>query len=164
MILGRSSVKKKPPIFHLITPGIAPLIFSPMLPKNCIYQLSLPESQAMEEYNEESLTTGGLTPGGLVVINRFSKVCELIPLKGLPTAMETSTALFDHVFRNFGLSKDIVSDRGPQFTSQWTNGPGEVSRPGSKHMYAFKKRTCSDLSSTFDPPPPLDMDGSPAYQ
>ncbi|KAL0165801.1 hypothetical protein M9458_037645 [Cirrhinus mrigala] len=37
---------------------------------------------------------------------------------GLPTAMETALALFNHVFRVYGLPEDIVSDRGTQFTSQ----------------------------------------------
>ncbi|KAK3517430.1 hypothetical protein QTP70_010682 [Hemibagrus guttatus] len=32
--------------------------------------------------------------------------------------MQTAEAMFCHVFRNFGLPEDIVSDRGPQFTSQ----------------------------------------------
>ncbi|KAK3570835.1 hypothetical protein QTP86_028018, partial [Hemibagrus guttatus] len=54
----------------------------------------------------------------LVVVDRFSKGCKLIPLKGLPSAMQTAEALFLHVFRNFGLPEDIVSDRGSQFTSR----------------------------------------------
>ncbi|KAK3548988.1 hypothetical protein QTP70_024801, partial [Hemibagrus guttatus] len=37
---------------------------------------------------------------------------------GLPSAMQTAEALFVHVFQNFGLPEDIVSGRGPQFTSQ----------------------------------------------
>ncbi|KAK3558449.1 hypothetical protein QTP86_018108 [Hemibagrus guttatus] len=32
--------------------------------------------------------------------------------------MQTAGAMFQHVFRNFGLPEDIVSDRGPQFTSR----------------------------------------------
>ncbi|KAK3540360.1 hypothetical protein QTP70_029553 [Hemibagrus guttatus] len=54
----------------------------------------------------------------LVIIDRFSKACRLIPLKGLPTAMETAQSLFHHVFRVYGIPEDIVSDRGTQFTSQ----------------------------------------------
>ncbi|MGL4947539.1 MAG: integrase catalytic domain-containing protein, partial [Cetobacterium sp.] len=54
----------------------------------------------------------------LVIIDRFSKSCRLIPLKGLPTAMDTALALFNQVFRIYGLPEDIVSDRGTQFTSQ----------------------------------------------
>ncbi|KAL0148123.1 hypothetical protein M9458_056593 [Cirrhinus mrigala] len=54
----------------------------------------------------------------LVIINRFSKSCRLVPLKGLPTAMETALALFNNVFRVYGLPEHIVSDQGTQFTSQ----------------------------------------------
>uniref|UniRef100_A0AAQ4RGT8 CCHC-type domain-containing protein n=1 Tax=Gasterosteus aculeatus aculeatus TaxID=481459 RepID=A0AAQ4RGT8_GASAC len=60
----------------------------------------------------------------LVAVDRFSKACRLIPLKGLPTALETAEALFHHVFRTFGLPEEIVSDRGVQFTSK-SNGQTE---------------------------------------
>ncbi|KAK3557600.1 hypothetical protein QTP70_030531 [Hemibagrus guttatus] len=51
---------------------------------------------------------------------RFSpaRIYKLIRLKGLPTAWETAITLFQQVFCNYGLPEDIVSDRGPQFTSQ----------------------------------------------
>lgn len=49
----------------------------------------------------------------LVIIDRFSKACRLIPMKGLPTAMETTLALFRHVY---GIPEDIISDRGTQFS------------------------------------------------
>ncbi|KAK3568984.1 hypothetical protein QTP86_021609 [Hemibagrus guttatus] len=61
--------------------------------------------------------SGGFTTV-MVMVDRFSKGCKLIPLKGSPTAMQTAEAMFQHVFRNFGLPEDIVSDRGPQFTSR----------------------------------------------
>uniref|UniRef100_A0A9J7WUR7 Gypsy retrotransposon integrase-like protein 1 n=1 Tax=Cyprinus carpio carpio TaxID=630221 RepID=A0A9J7WUR7_CYPCA len=54
----------------------------------------------------------------LSVIDRFSKSCRFIPLSGLPTALQTAEALLNHVFRLFGLPEDIVTDRGPQFTSR----------------------------------------------
>ena len=54
----------------------------------------------------------------LVVVDRFSKSCRLIPLPGLPTALQTAEALFTHVFWHYGVPEDIVSDRGPQFTSR----------------------------------------------
>ncbi|KAK3566612.1 hypothetical protein QTP86_001493 [Hemibagrus guttatus] len=54
----------------------------------------------------------------MVVADRFSKGCKLVPLKGLSMAMQTAEAMFNHVFRNFGLPEDIVLDRGPQFTSR----------------------------------------------
>ncbi|KAK6323383.1 hypothetical protein J4Q44_G00057220 [Coregonus suidteri] len=54
----------------------------------------------------------------LVVVDRFSKACRLLPMPGLPTALQTAEALFTHVFRHYGVPEDIVSDRGPQFTSR----------------------------------------------
>ncbi|KAK3518678.1 hypothetical protein QTP70_007173 [Hemibagrus guttatus] len=88
----------------------------------------------------------------MVAINRFSKACKLISLKGLPTALEKATTLFHHVFRNYALYEDIVSIRGPQFTSRvwrafceklginksppmsqlWMTGPGLVKKFGNK--------------------------------
>ncbi|KAL0150837.1 hypothetical protein M9458_053856 [Cirrhinus mrigala] len=53
----------------------------------------------------------------LVIVDHFSKSCKLVPLRGLPTAMETAEQLFHQAFRHFGLPEEIVSDRGPQFTS-----------------------------------------------
>ncbi|KAL0159060.1 hypothetical protein M9458_047136, partial [Cirrhinus mrigala] len=53
----------------------------------------------------------------LVIVDRFSKSCKLVPLKGLPTAIETAEQLFHQVFRHFGFLEEIVSDRGPQFIS-----------------------------------------------
>ncbi|KAI2647001.1 Transposon Tf2-6 polyprotein [Labeo rohita] len=54
----------------------------------------------------------------LVIVDRFSKFCRLIPLQGLPTAWNTAKLLFDQVFRSYGLPEDIVSDRGLQFISR----------------------------------------------
>ena len=51
----------------------------------------------------------------LVVVDPFSKSCRLLPLPGLPTALQTAEALFTHIYR---VPEDIVSDRGPQFTSR----------------------------------------------
>ncbi|KAI2667669.1 Transposon Tf2-9 polyprotein [Labeo rohita] len=54
----------------------------------------------------------------LTIVDRFSKGCRIIPLPKLPTAMETAELLCNWVFRIYGLPEDIVSDRGPQFTSR----------------------------------------------
>jgi hypothetical protein len=54
----------------------------------------------------------------LVIVDRFSKSCRLPPLPGIPTALQTAEALFTHVFRHYGVPEDIVSERGPQFTSR----------------------------------------------
>lgn len=48
-----------------------------------------------------------------VVVDRFSKSCKLVPMKGLPTAFKTA-----ETFRHFGLLEDRVADQGPQFISR----------------------------------------------
>ncbi|KAK3507044.1 hypothetical protein QTP70_001909, partial [Hemibagrus guttatus] len=53
-----------------------------------------------------------------VIVDRFSKACCLLPLKGPPTAMEAAELLFNQVFHYFGIPEDIVSDRGTQFVSR----------------------------------------------
>ncbi|KAL0168516.1 hypothetical protein M9458_036738, partial [Cirrhinus mrigala] len=58
----------------------------------------------------------------LSVVDRFFKGCRFIPLPKLPTAMQTAEALCNAVFRFYGLPEDIISDRGPQFTSRlWSS-------------------------------------------
>ncbi|KAK3510518.1 hypothetical protein QTP70_009120 [Hemibagrus guttatus] len=74
--------------------------------------------------------------------------------------MQTADAMFAHVFRNFGLPEDIVSDRGPQFTSRvwralcvrldiggnlpasrlWRSGTNAVRRSGSEPMCGCRGR------------------------
>ncbi|KAK3570716.1 hypothetical protein QTP86_025256, partial [Hemibagrus guttatus] len=54
--------------------------------------------------------------------DHFSKACKLIPLKGLPTALETAEALFSNIFRHFGIPEYIMSARGPQFISRVWQG------------------------------------------
>ncbi|XP_060924550.1 uncharacterized protein LOC132998821 [Limanda limanda] len=55
----------------------------------------------------------------LTVVDRFSKMVHFIPLPKLPSAKETAEAVLEHVFRIHGFPKDVVSDRGPQFVSQF---------------------------------------------
>ncbi len=55
----------------------------------------------------------------LVVVDRFSKACHLIPLPKIPTAGQTADLLMQHVFRIHGFPQDMVSDRGSQFTSRF---------------------------------------------
>lgn len=51
----------------------------------------------------------------LTIVDRFSKAAHFVALPKLPTALETAWLLI--VFRLHGIPEDIVSDRGPQFTS-----------------------------------------------
>ena len=53
----------------------------------------------------------------LTVVDRFSKAVHFIPLPDLPSAKETARVMIYHVFKMHGLPVEVVSDRGPQFTS-----------------------------------------------
>ena len=55
----------------------------------------------------------------LTVVDRFSKMVHFIPLSKLPSAKETAELVLQNIFRLHGLPTDIVSDRGPQFTSMF---------------------------------------------
>ncbi len=55
----------------------------------------------------------------LTVVDRFSKAAHFIPLPKLPSAKETAQIMVTHVFKIHGLPSDVVSDRGPQFASQF---------------------------------------------
>ena len=48
----------------------------------------------------------------------FTYAVIFILLSGLPTGLQITESLFQQVSRHYGLPDDIVSDRGPQFTSQ----------------------------------------------
>uniref|UniRef100_A0A674BG65 Gypsy retrotransposon integrase-like protein 1 n=1 Tax=Salmo trutta TaxID=8032 RepID=A0A674BG65_SALTR len=54
----------------------------------------------------------------LTIIDRFSKVAHFIPISKLPSSRETADLLVSHVLRLHGIPSGIVSDRGPQFSSQ----------------------------------------------
>jgi hypothetical protein len=55
----------------------------------------------------------------MVVVDRFSKMAHFIPTKDEVAAQEIRRLFFTHVFKHHGLSKDIVSDRDPKFTSKF---------------------------------------------
>ncbi len=54
----------------------------------------------------------------LVVVDRFSKEVEFIPCNKTVTALDTARLYLHNVWKNHGLPRSIVSDRGPQFASQ----------------------------------------------
>jgi len=55
----------------------------------------------------------------MVVVDQFSKMGHFIPTKDEATAQEIGRLFFTHGFKHHGLSKDIVSDRDPKFTSKF---------------------------------------------
>jgi hypothetical protein len=50
-----------------------------------------------------------------VVVDRFSKICILIPCKKKVTAEKMAQMFFQHVWVHFGLPKSIIYDRDSQF-------------------------------------------------
>ncbi|KAL0190943.1 hypothetical protein M9458_013641, partial [Cirrhinus mrigala] len=94
------------------------------LPAGLLQPLPVPNrpwSHIAVDFITDLPASNGLTTI-LSVVDRFSKGCRFIPFPKLPTAMETAEALCNSVFRFYGLPEDIVSDRGPQFTSRlWTS-------------------------------------------
>ena len=77
----------------------------------------------------------------LTVVDRFSKATHFIPLLKLPSAKETAQLMVQHVFRIHGLPVDMVSDRGPQFLSQFWK------------MFCILIESSASLSSGFHPSP-----------
>ncbi|KAI2644254.1 Transposon Tf2-9 polyprotein [Labeo rohita] len=55
----------------------------------------------------------------LTIVDRFSKAVHLVALAGLPSAKTTAELILEHVVRLHGFPKNIVSDRGPQFTAKF---------------------------------------------
>lgn len=51
------------------------------------------------------------------IVDRFSKAAHFAPLTKLPSAKETAEVLVNQVFGLHGIPADIVSNKGPQFTS-----------------------------------------------
>ncbi len=55
----------------------------------------------------------------LVVVDRLTKMCNLIPFKSIPSSEETAIAFRNSIFRSHGLPDEIITDRGTQFTSKF---------------------------------------------
>ncbi|MBW0466255.1 hypothetical protein O181_005970 [Austropuccinia psidii MF-1] len=68
----------------------------------------------------------GLVPGGkenfnacLIIVNRFSKSMRCLPCHKEDTAMHTSLLFFNNIIFTCGVPKIIISDRDPNFTSEF---------------------------------------------
>ncbi|KAK3563538.1 hypothetical protein QTP86_030949 [Hemibagrus guttatus] len=104
---------------------------SRQLPERLLEPLPIPQhpwSHLSVDFLTDLPDSGGYTTV-LVVVDRFSKGCKLMPLKGLPSAMQMAEALFLHVFRNFGLPEDIPSSGyHPQSNGQAEHLNQEIGR------------------------------------
>ena len=55
----------------------------------------------------------------MMIVDRFTKWAEFFPCLKTVTAKEASNIFLKEVFSRHGLPQEIVSDRGPQFVSQF---------------------------------------------
>ncbi|MBW0510305.1 hypothetical protein O181_050020 [Austropuccinia psidii MF-1] len=71
----------------------------------------------------------GLVPGGkenfnacLVIVDRYTKSVRFLPFQKEDTEMDTALLFWNNIISICGVSKIIISDRDPKFTSElWTN-------------------------------------------
>ena len=54
-----------------------------------------------------------------VVVDRFSKMLHISPTTSKVTAADTAQLFFERVFAAHGLPKEVISDRGPQFSGHF---------------------------------------------
>jgi hypothetical protein len=55
----------------------------------------------------------------LVVVDRLTKMCRLVPCDFTCTAQEVANLLLSKIFSIFGVPDTLLSDRDPRFTSTW---------------------------------------------
>jgi len=55
----------------------------------------------------------------LVVVDRFNKMAHFVPCRESSTSADLANLVFSHVFKIHGLPSSIISDRVPQFVSQF---------------------------------------------
>ncbi|MBW0485319.1 hypothetical protein O181_025034 [Austropuccinia psidii MF-1] len=59
----------------------------------------------------------------LVIVDRYSKTPILLPCHKDETSMDTALLLWSRVISHTGLFNNIISDRGPKFTSALCTNP-----------------------------------------
>ena len=85
----------------------------------------IPNEVPTEQWDVISIDlTGPLPPSRghnaiMVVVDRLTKYIIAVPCSTNITAEGTAKIYRDHVFRRFGLPRKVISDRGPQFVSEY---------------------------------------------
>ena len=54
-----------------------------------------------------------------VVVDRFSKMVHIAPTTSQVTALDTANLFLEHVFDAHGLPREVIFDRGPQFSGHF---------------------------------------------
>ena len=73
----------------------------------------------------------------LVCVDRFTKMAHFCPTTTRVTAEETASLYLRHVFKHHGLPTNVISDRGPQFTSRFAARLFELCQIKSNKSTAF---------------------------
>jgi hypothetical protein len=94
-------------------------------PAGLLHPLEIPD-HCWESVSVDLITSLPPTPRGhdaiLVFVCRLSKRILLVPTTSTLSSDQFASLFFQHVFRQFGMPRSIVSDRGSQFTSNlWNN-------------------------------------------
>lgn len=77
----------------------------------------------------------------LVVLAQFSCFLQFIPLPVLPSAFETAELGFNHLFRDYGILEDIISDRGGSVHIQ---GMVQFHGDANQEISRFLRTDCSE--------------------
>lgn len=81
----------------------------------------------------------------LTIVDRVSKAVHFVALPKLPTALETTDLLVQHVFCHHGIPQDKVSDWGPKFTSQVWNSFCQALGASSSLSSGYHPQTNSQM-------------------
>jgi hypothetical protein len=76
-----------------------------------------------------------------VVVDRFSKMCILMPCKKQVTAEQMTQMFFQHVWVHFGLPKSIISDRDSRFIGNFWSSLWALMDTKLKKSTAFHPQT-----------------------
>ncbi|KAL5511461.1 hypothetical protein ACEPAH_4677 [Sanghuangporus vaninii] len=55
----------------------------------------------------------------LVIVDKLTKMGKFIPCQGIPNAKQLARLFHQHIFKYYGASKQVISDRGSNFTAQF---------------------------------------------
>ena len=77
----------------------------------------------------------------LVFVDRFTKMCHLVPCNKTTSSPEFAKLFLDHVIRLHGIPESIVSDRGSIFTSQFWTALSKFLNLGKRMSTAFHPQT-----------------------
>ena len=76
-----------------------------------------------------------------VVVDRFSKMCMLMPCKKTITVEQTAELFFHHVWIHFGLPTSIISGRDSRFVGNFWSNLWEMMDTKLKKSTAFHPQT-----------------------